>query len=77
MRNVSAVIAAMRVESDRRPQPLRELARVALHHSRVLGDALAVEGRLDDTAHLTMERVFAREQALAEQQPQHARAERL
>ncbi len=54
-----------------------KLPRVALHDAGVLGDALAVEGRLHDAAHLAVQRILAGEQSLSQQQREHARSQRL
>ena len=76
MRSVSSVIAACASKASPGARRCDELACVALHNSRVLRKALAMKRRLDDAAHLTMERILTREQSFAKQQPQRAAAER-
>jgi hypothetical protein len=61
---------AVGIEGLVRRNPLDEVACVALHDARVLRDTFAVKGRLHDAAHLPVQRLFAREQSVAEQQAQ-------
>ncbi len=76
MRSVSSIIAPCASKDFAGLKPLDKLASVALHDLGVLGDALAMKGRLHDAAHLTMQRILARQQSLAKQKPQRPRAER-
>ena len=66
----------MRVERAIALEPLGEIQSIAFHDLSVLRDALAMERGLNDSAHLPVQRILAREQPLAEQEAQHARAER-